>query len=460
MSNNRPHIKNLKSKSTIMDGQVEQPRPPEADDLLYGEIAMNYKSGMETLYIKNDTDEIVGFKSSEQTESEIEEIRQTISDDELVISSALNDLNDRIIDESEERSSADNEISQRLGNEITNRESADRILKSDVMSAIQSIEIPSPDGTTITRDINGNFQTNLTIHKLDSEELEDLSDENVMEAYKLIYATDAGKTAIGDIIKVYKDSSLIEVYLGSSQDTINATTGVITKQTVTDPQSMNFAYHLADNTYSLTKIDISKFLTESEFGRGLDVSGAGVVSVKNGAGIDFNSSNALTLKNGDGLEFDSNGNLKVKAYNGITVDSNGVAVEAGDGLQIAYGELQIKTTTTSGLTVDSNGIVIKTPSNSGLNIDTDGVTVKAYNGITVDSNGVSVKPASTTEIGGVAIHDVHKTLIYEYHPIIGYTDDDVVVISVEEYNALPQEEKDLYFLMVEALIWGVVHIHH
>lgn len=122
--------------------------------------------------------------------------------------------------------------------------------------------------------------------KLTAAEVTALSDVNVKEAYKLVsYQGDdvpgtTTYTQVGDVVKIYKDSALQEVYLGASTDTINATTGVITKNTVTDPQSMNFAYQLADGTYSLIKIDISKFLSESEFGDGLQVSGAGVVSVK------------------------------------------------------------------------------------------------------------------------------------------------------------------------------------
>ena len=121
--------------------------------------------------------------------------------------------------------------------------------------------------------------------KLTQAEVSALSDENVKDAYKVVSyqgeeTAQTVYTQVGDIVKIFKDSSLQEVYLGASTDTINETTGVITKNTVTDPQSMNFAYQLANGTYSLTKIDVSKFLTESEFSDGLQVSGAGVVSVK------------------------------------------------------------------------------------------------------------------------------------------------------------------------------------
>lgn len=112
---------------------------------------------------------------------------------------------------------------------------------------------------------------------LTSEEIAALSDANVKEAYKIVSYTGADQQSVP--VKIYKDSSLKEVYLGANTDTINASTGVITKNTVTDPQSLNFAYQLADGTYSLVKIDVSKFLTQSEFKDGLTVSGNGEVSV-------------------------------------------------------------------------------------------------------------------------------------------------------------------------------------
>lgn len=120
--------------------------------------------------------------------------------------------------------------------------------------------------------------------KLTNAEVQALADENVKEAYKVVSfegeeTAQTVYTQVGDVVKIYKDSALSEVYLGANTDTINATTGVITKNTVADPQSMNFAYQLADGTYTLTKIDVSKFLTESEFGDGLEVNGNGV-SVK------------------------------------------------------------------------------------------------------------------------------------------------------------------------------------
>ena len=181
------------------------------------------------------------------------------------------------------------------------------------------------DGTTLVKSqSNGTISSALKVVKVipsgtaGTDEVVDSSlATNVKEAYRLVY--DGSTTAIGQQINVYKDSSLKEVYLGASTDTIDATTGTITKNTVTDPQSMNFAYQLADGTYSLVKIDVSKFLTESEFGNGLTVSG-GVVSVE----IDSTSGKVRTAATPSGVtpgSADDSGLVDV-----LSVSSDGVKV--------------------------------------------------------------------------------------------------------------------------------------
>ena len=110
--------------------KVKFPKLPTKDNLIEGEIAVNYLKGHETLSIKNSEDEIVGFvneneffqaqeiissalgqekndriESISKLEEKIdklndisEENAKNIEDNELVISAALNDLNDRIND--------------------------------------------------------------------------------------------------------------------------------------------------------------------------------------------------------------------------------------------------------------------------------------------------------------------------------------------------------------------------
>lgn len=159
---------------------------------------------------------------------------------------------------------------------------------------------------------------------LTPQEIAALSDKNVKEAYKVVsYQGDETAqtvyTQVGDTVKIYKDSSLIESYLGSDADTVDASTGVVTKyvyELISNPttkvteeaydalsteekalyrpinsQSLNFVYQLVNGTYSLIKVDVSKFLAESEFKDGLEVSSSGEVSIK----VDDNSDEYISV---------------------------------------------------------------------------------------------------------------------------------------------------------------------
>lgn len=159
---------------------------------------------------------------------------------------------------------------------------------------------------------------------LTPQEIAALSDENVKEAYKVVSyqgveTAQTVYTQVGDTVKIYKDSSLIESYLGSDADTVNASTGVVTKyayELISNPttkvteeaydtlstegkalyqpinsQSLNFVYQLVNGTYSSIKVDVSKFLAESEFKDGLEVSSSGEVSIK----VDDNSDEYISV---------------------------------------------------------------------------------------------------------------------------------------------------------------------
>jgi hypothetical protein len=91
-------------------------------------------------------------------------------------------------------------------------------------------------------------------------------------------------------IEIPKDSSLKVAYLGFSGDTVDSKTGDVTSGTVGDAQSLNFVYHLEDGTYSMAKVDVSKFLTENEFASGVTADGGVVHGV-----VDSSSEGFLTV---------------------------------------------------------------------------------------------------------------------------------------------------------------------
>lgn len=236
------------------------------------------------------------------------------------------------------------------------------------------------DGTTIVKDGTSHaLKSGLTIAKITTG----LS-TNVKEAYQL---QDANQNQIGAQIDIYKDSALKEVYLGASTDTIDASTGVITKNTVTDPQSMNFAYSLADGTYTLVKIDVSKFLSESEFGDGLQVSG-GVVTVKVGNGLEIDgTSKAVNVK----IDSTSETFLTVGA-DGVKLDGVQDAIDAvkvtTDNTGAAYVNLAVDNATGRVLTLTNTIQAVSTAdsSNQGLAEASD---VKGYVDRAVANKNVS-----------------------------------------------------------------------
>ena len=106
-----------------------------------------------------------------------------------------------------------------------------------------------------------------SVKKLTDEEVTALGESNVKEAYQLL---DEDLRVSGETIKIYKDSSLKKVAL--------------------DGQTLNFTYILDDGSESTVGVDVSTFLAESEFGKGLEVVNH-IVNVK----VDTASEGFLTV---------------------------------------------------------------------------------------------------------------------------------------------------------------------
>ena len=125
----------------------------------------------------------------------------------------------------------------------------------------------------LAKDGNAGLYTNIAISAITGTDLTTLG-TNVKEAYKLV-GTDG--TKLGTEIKIYKDSSISKIYLGFPTDTVDATSGVITSGTTGEAQSLNYVYHKEDGTYEMVHVDVSKFLSESEFKSGVTADNTGVV---------------------------------------------------------------------------------------------------------------------------------------------------------------------------------------
>ena len=93
------------------------------------------------------------------------------------------------------------------------------------------------------------------------------SDPNVKEEYNLVDA-DGNNILSGDTIKVYKDSSLYNVYLGHVDDTITSPTDPTVIPGSGDT-ALCFIYQKSDGTYELVAINVEEFIEENEFASGV-----------------------------------------------------------------------------------------------------------------------------------------------------------------------------------------------
>ena len=82
----RKHLIHVRSNQ-LMAGSTTEPKSPNASDISYGEIAINYLKDKERIFIKNSDDEIVPFYSG-----------KVIDDNEAVTAQALSELDGRIND--------------------------------------------------------------------------------------------------------------------------------------------------------------------------------------------------------------------------------------------------------------------------------------------------------------------------------------------------------------------------
>ena len=142
------------------------------------------------------------------------------------------------------------------------------------------------DGATLVKDANGVISADLKLLK-ETENLE----ANVREQYKLVYGDST--TAIGDIVKIYKDSSLHHAELGTMGDEL-ASEDDPTIIRGTGDTALDLVYHKEDGTYELVKIDVNDFLEESEFKDGLVVDDH-IVKVK----VDENSEEVVIDDSGN-----------------------------------------------------------------------------------------------------------------------------------------------------------------
>lgn len=169
---------------------------------------------------------------------------------------------------------------------------ADKVIANatDVSAAIKELDAK----VAANKDAELTYKT----VKLTDEEVTALGDVNVKEAYKVVSVNKEGtKTTVGDIIKIYKDSSLKSIEYTEVNDKSKK------------GQFLKYVYTLADGTEKTVYVDMSKLVDQAEVEKGIQA-------------ID----GKLSIKLADGNEADF-----------LTVDANGLKLS---GVQTAIGNAQ------------------------------------------------------------------------------------------------------------------------
>lgn len=212
--------------------------------------------------------------------------------------------------------------------------------------------------------------------KLSASDIASLSDgTNVREAYRL----KKGNNNVDDtVIKIYKDSALQNVVL---QD-----------------QKLVFTYLKVDGTTATIEVDVSKFLTEQEFGNGLSVSSDGKVSIK----IDINSQGNLTVgPNGLKLSGVVDTSRKVSAGGGLT---GGGDLSADRTISHATSNVTINNSEfVSAVTKDTYGHIASATTKKFSSV----ITKKADASLTTNEYGVSV---ADNNVNGVQLSVIIDTI--------------------------------------------------
>ena len=179
-----------------------------------------------------------------------------------------------------------------------------------------------------------------------------------------------------DFIDIYKDSSIVEVYVGTKFDTVDATTGVIDKKQpgdpITDPDDpthtaiteadlhfLDYMYYSGgfsgitsgDSEFHMVQIDLQKFLTEGEFASGVTVNNNGIVT-----GVVDPTQEVLVTEwtNGD----ESAAGVSATTESGLTVGESGFSlVHVQEAIDAKHANVIYMNGYTSGVSEDVFGIL-------------------------------------------------------------------------------------------------------
>lgn len=133
------------------------------------------------------------------------------------------------------------------------------------------------------------------LNKLQIEEVS-ASGEDVLRSYQL----KADGDPFGVVIDIPKDKALKDIQLGYDNASVDSSSGTINIGTPslgeTDPQYMIYSMAVSDGTFTMVKVDLSKFISEKEYSDGLEVDGSKLKVKKDSSSEDYLSISSNGVK--------------------------------------------------------------------------------------------------------------------------------------------------------------------
>lgn len=384
--------------SSASDGEMIIARYTNDDSEVETLLGIAYNGDNGTYYTIFDAEERESSIAENTVSSSDSTINVTVTESEG-IDLSVNIDNETIINTGGTLSVASSALTQYIGENAINISEADN-------DNNKTISLVISDSDNVLSQSEDGLIANITVEKVT-----DGLSENVKEAYNIL-----GKdgTELGTI-PVYKDSSLYSVTLGTTNDTVDSSTGVVTSGDGDD--ALVFVYYLADGTYSLVAIDVSDFLRESEFGNGLQVNN-GIVSVL----VDSNSETYLSVSE-DGVKLDGIDNAINNAIDELDLTSVG-----GSGYMITTVSQTDGQVAATAVTASAENISATATSATDTAIAVNGTTVEEQ----ISSLATSIQTVADTAIEPVAGNGINVSTSGTEATITAVAVNDDPIIEVTE----------------------------
>ena len=278
------------------------------------------------IFTKDDYRKIQAWlKANSIKDSDLTSVNDTIpEEDTLVLVQKINGVLSNV------KISIKNLINSTLSKVIINTIIANAVKVNNTLTVTASnVKIDNEKGTTLQDIIDWTETIEKAAKGWNIEYQVPSIDEPTVRAKYVL--KDSKGVPKGDVIKVYKDSAITNVYLGTTKDTCNENTGEVTKEPVqNNNEALSIVYRLDTGKYSLVNVPIGIFTREAEFDkyRGLGITENGQVFIK--LASDVESSNYL--------HFNDNGELSADGIENRILRDLGTIINSVAGDSTMWGQ--------------------------------------------------------------------------------------------------------------------------